>query len=535
MKDDDTDWFTDAANALDAWKPEVMVSSSLIAGWCQQYIYQRNNKLPNVAVNYQPQCIPSNDYSPIPLARVELEAGQPLMAKWVMSLQFQAKMYEDGRTAAKEAGCSQDDLDNIPGGEKAFHDMFRQDMLVTPALMAYSEAFWAAPSDWTTSGIIITGRWAINKEEQESVSKQGGGSFFNVGSDLQRCEDFIKKGPAPACIGWGSMSVKSDEHMAVLAVRSLQIAGQRGVIVAGWAGLSSESLKGADNEEELIKYCDENIFFMKAAPHEWLFPQCSCAVHHGGIGTTQASLGAGTPTIVTPVFADQMDIAQRMTDKKWGVGTNRLPTLTPEDLGAAIKKVVSDPTYKARTTELAAKMAKEDGCKRAVEILEGIYAEVQSGKYWEKAVAFESGLKEIRVKQRKLTLEQKMAGYNVELSKRFPELKAWNDIQMAVFSEMVGLLGKGLLWYVKGSKCLARAGEKLKSDEVGRYQEFTFLEVLEQKGSRLHVRRKKGFGPEEGWVSSEVKGVEIVAKVENVPSISVIVAESYKKLFSDIM
>ena len=35
----------------------------------------------------------------------------------------------------------------------------------------------------------------------------------------------------------------------------------------------------------------------KGAPHEWLFPQCSMAIHHGGAGTTGAALRAGTLNI----------------------------------------------------------------------------------------------------------------------------------------------------------------------------------------------------------------------------------------------
>lgn len=38
------------------------------------------------------------------------------------------------------------------------------------------------------------------------------------------------------------MSVNSAEHMARLAVEALKVAGQRGVIVGGWADLSATSL-----------------------------------------------------------------------------------------------------------------------------------------------------------------------------------------------------------------------------------------------------------------------------------------------------
>jgi hypothetical protein len=40
-------------------------------------------------------------------------------------------------------------------------------------------------------------------------------------------------------------------------------------------------------------------------PHDWLFPQIDAALHHGGAGTTGASLRAGIPTLIKPWFGDQ--------------------------------------------------------------------------------------------------------------------------------------------------------------------------------------------------------------------------------------
>lgn len=41
--------------------------------------------------------------------------------------------------------------------------------------------------------------------------------------------------------------------------------------------------------------CATDVFPVKA-PHAWLFPRCSCVVHHGGLGTTEATLRAGIPS-----------------------------------------------------------------------------------------------------------------------------------------------------------------------------------------------------------------------------------------------
>lgn len=465
---------------------------------------------------------------------MELEEGQPLMFKWSQQMQFSAKMNEDGIQAALKEGVPAEEVAKWPSAENVLFDTFRFEEHPAPILLAYSEAFWEAPADWPKGGWVITGRWALSKEEQQASAK-GGGKLFDAGGELQRCTDFIGAGPTPVYIGWGSMKVGSDEHMARLAVGALKVAGQRGIVVAGWAAFSDSSLGTGPEADELLAYSKDNVLFMKAAPHEWLFPQCSCCVHHGGIGTTQASLGAGSPTVVTPVFADQFDIAKRVNEKRWGAGTSHLSKLTADELGQVIRRVCADDGIKTNVKALAAAMAKEDGIAFTAKFLEQwIRDDVRTGKWSERCDEYIAKIKAMREKHKNLTFDRKMGLLNAELNKRYPVLRDWNARSMAQFASMADLSHKGTLWYVKGSRCLARAGEKLKSEEVGRYHEFTFLELLEEKGARLHVKLVKGIGPREGWVSTEVKGVEIVAKVPNPNSIQLIIAEQYRKMFSDL-
>ena len=46
-------------------------------------------------------------------------------------------------------------------------------------------------------------------------------------------------------------------------------------------------------------------FVVEKVPHDWLFPKIDAALHHGGAGTTGASLRAGIPTLIKPWFGDQ--------------------------------------------------------------------------------------------------------------------------------------------------------------------------------------------------------------------------------------
>eukprot|EP00932_Pfiesteria_piscicida_P008812 SRR837773.19375.p1 GENE.SRR837773.19375~~SRR837773.19375.p1 ORF type:complete len:149 (+),score=71.43 SRR837773.19375:41-448(+) len=127
-----------------------------------------------------------------------------------------------------------------------------------------------------------------------------------------------------------------------------------------------------------------------------------------------------------------------------------------------------------------------------------------------------------------------MFSFNNELNKRYKPLREWGAKAMAQFEQLALSARAGKLYYVKGTSVLARAGRELKSEEVGRYKEFAFLELVEQVKSRLHVRRLKGAGPAEGWITAEVAGKEIVAKVA-AEDLSKIEAERFKRMFSDIL
>ena len=94
-------------------------------------------------------------------------------------------------------------------------------------------------------------------------------------------------------------------------------AGVRAVVLGGWAALSLDSLPVGP----LREYAAANVlFYAGSLAHEWLFPRCAAAVHHGGAGTVAAVLRCGIPNIVTPVFIDQFYWARRVQALRVGVG-----------------------------------------------------------------------------------------------------------------------------------------------------------------------------------------------------------------------
>merc|ERR1712118_249548 len=123
--------------------------------------------------------------------------------------------------------------------------------------------------------------------------------------------------------------------MVELAVAALQLAGMRAVILGGCAKLSFAVLEeavGTEDRRGLCAYAREAVFFVDSAPHEWLFGRVQCAVHHGGAGTTAASLRSGRPTIVTPVFGDQIQHSIWVEKLGAGVATPLLSQLSAKEL-----------------------------------------------------------------------------------------------------------------------------------------------------------------------------------------------------------
>jgi sterol 3beta-glucosyltransferase len=211
----------------------------------------------------------------------------------------------------------------------------------TPILNAFSPHVVPPPADWGPH-IHTTGYWFLET------------SHWEPPIELQR---FLDDGPPPVCIGFGSMVTREAQMMSRISLAALAQSGQRGLLLGGWGGFGGGPLP-------------RSVFKIDAAPHAWLFPRMAMVVHHGGAGTTAASLRAGVPTLITPFTADQPFWGRRVAEL--GVGPRPIPRkqLTAARLAAAITTAVADRDMPARAAALGEKIRAEDGVARAVEIIE---------------------------------------------------------------------------------------------------------------------------------------------------------------------
>lgn len=138
-----------------------------------------------------------------------------------------------------------------------------------------------------------------------------------------------------------------------IVFEAISKAGQRAIVSRGWGNLGVDDVDVPDN-----------ILIIESVPHDWLFRQVSCVIHHGGAGTTAAGLALGRPTIIIPFFGDQQFWGEIVS--RAGAGPAPIPhkQLTVEMLSSAITMALEEST-KQRAQEIAKKMEKESGVRDA--------------------------------------------------------------------------------------------------------------------------------------------------------------------------
>lgn len=168
---------------------------------------------------------------------------------------------------------------------------------------------------------------------------------------------WLDEGDPPVFFGFGSMPVRDPAAAVAMLVDVSHRLGVRAVVNAGWAQL------------EALDPDDEQVFVVGPVDHDQLLARCRVAVHHGGAGTTFASLSAGVPTVVCSVFADQPFWGSRI--ERLGIGsTLRFADLDADRLEAAVRRALA-PEVTARAAALAGTLRSSgDAVARAADVVE---------------------------------------------------------------------------------------------------------------------------------------------------------------------
>jgi sterol 3beta-glucosyltransferase len=213
-----------------------------------------------------------------------------------------------------------------------------------PCLLGYSQTLFPTPGDWPSS-VHPAGFFEPWPELRARLGEHG------VPSELN---DWLQAGSPPVFFGFGSMPVLDTKSLLRTVRATLRNLGVRGILAAGWSELDAVS--------------DDTLFVVGEVDHQSLLPRCAAMVHHGGAGTTHASLAAGTPTLICSVFADQPFWGAQC--RRLGVGaTFPFARLDAKRLTSGLRAVL-DGKVAARAGEVAGRMANQNGIGAAVTHIE---------------------------------------------------------------------------------------------------------------------------------------------------------------------
>ncbi len=121
-----------------------------------------------------------------------------------------------------------------------------------PQLCAASPSPFSQPKDWPSQKLM--GGWLIEPNEENYTPPPGLAEFLEH---------------RPVYVGFGSMKGSPDfcRTLSTLAIKSLNLAGAKGVLLGGWAGLTRNSLDTTTDEgKRLFQWAEENVFEIDAAP-----------------------------------------------------------------------------------------------------------------------------------------------------------------------------------------------------------------------------------------------------------------------------
>lgn len=149
-------------------------------------------------------------------------------------------------------------------------------------------------------------------------------------------------------------------------------------IASACEGLDAQlviSLGGSASPESLPELPGEPLV-VEYAPQLELLKKATLTITHAGMNTTLESLSNGVPMVAIPIANDQPGVAARIA---WTGAGEFLPLshLSVPKLQAAIKRVLTEDSYKQNAVRLQGAIHRAGGVSRAADIIEQV---VSTGK-----------------------------------------------------------------------------------------------------------------------------------------------------------
>ena len=173
--------------------------------------------------------------------------------------------------------------------------------------------------------------------------------------------DVVSKRRPVVLVTQGTVATNAHE---LIAPTVEGLAGDDVVVIA--AGVKSPAALG-------LEPLPANAHVEPFVPFDRLLPYVDVYVTNGGFGGVHFALANGVPIVAGGITEDKPEIGNRVAYA--GVGINLKTNMpSPEQVRAAIKQVLSTPSYREKARELQAELARHDAPAEAAALLEQLAA-----------------------------------------------------------------------------------------------------------------------------------------------------------------
>jgi rhamnosyltransferase subunit B len=180
-----------------------------------------------------------------------------------------------------------------------------------------------------------------------------GGRTETVPDDV---EEFLGADEPPVLVTMGSAGSASFTELLESIAAELDGRGLRGLFLVGDARHQGGSLGHRPGVANF-------------APLSAVLPRCRAVIHHGGYGTTAATLLAGLPAVTVSPMPDQLWYGRRNAALGAGIA---LRWRQRRRVGAAVDQLLRDPSYGRAATAYRDSLASRDGVATTCDSLEAM-------------------------------------------------------------------------------------------------------------------------------------------------------------------
>lgn len=217
--------------------------------------------------------------------------------------------------------------------------------------------------EWTGSNKVFVGYLDLPVSARRRLNEPD-----TLPADL---DHWLSSGSAPLFVSFGSMPVS---HPARLVDTIVSAARKRNLRVL-FSGFDSTTNVTNDEPPTTSPVGNKehgevnDVYFTRAVNQTAVLPRCCAAVHHGGAGTTAASLRSGNPTMIYAFGFEQPFWASCIENLGVGVGSS-LSHLTAEHFADDLDRALSSPVREAAQAFAAEMTSPDQALSTAIRLIE---------------------------------------------------------------------------------------------------------------------------------------------------------------------